>query len=334
MRRAALVALAVAIAIPTVSLALPHPPEPRLAPARVSAVPSYVSKVERAIVGVKVRARADAASSARLGAERFASAVVFDERGFAVTVSYALMDAVRVEATTRDNRTVSASVVGIDHNTGLGVIRLQGDGPWPAALLGHTRDLQIGDLTGTVGVDEDNDLVWVTGSVHGLQRFSAYWEYMLERALFVAPSSASWGGAAVVDARGHVVGIASLRLGDPPHMNLAIPLESFTEVKDELVAVGRIVSRRPRPWLGLYTIAIGETVVIDGFAASGPAREAGFERGDRIIRVNGVDVRTQEEFYEAIWRGQAGDVIHVAVVRKNGVRVIPVRSIDRELISR
>ncbi|MBI1735904.1 MAG: serine protease [Candidatus Rokubacteria bacterium] len=334
MRRVALVALVAAIVMPTLSLAVPRPPEPRLSPERVSALPSYVSKVEPALLGVKVRAKADAASSARLGAERFASAVVFDERGFAVTVSYALMDAVRVEATTRDNRTVEAAVVGIDHTTGLGVIRLQGGGPWPTARLGHTRDLQTGELTGTVGVDEDNELVWVTSSVHGLQRFSAYWEYMLDRALFVTPSTASWGGAAVVDARGHVVGIASLRIGDPPHVNLAIPLEKFTEVKDELIAVGRIVSRRPRPWLGLYTIAIGETVVIDGFAAAGPAREAGFQRGDRIIRVNGVDVRTQEEFYEAVWRGQAGDVIHVAVVRRNGVHVIPVRSIDRELSSR
>ena len=334
MKRAVLVALTVAIAVPGISLAVPKPPEPRLAPEHVSAVPSYVGKVERAIVGVKVRAKAEAASSARLGAERFASAVVFDDRGFAVTVSYAVLDAVKVEATTRDNRTVPATVVGIDHTTGLGVIRLDGAGPWPTALLGHSRDLRVGDVTGTVGVDEDNDLVWVTSSVKGLQRFSAYWEYMLDRGLFVTPSSPSWGGAAVVDARGHVVGIASLRLGDPPHTNLAIPLEKFIEVKDELVAVGRVVSRPPRPWLGLYTIAIGDTVVIDGFAAAGPARDAGFERGDRIIRVNGVAVRTQEEFYEAVWRGQAGDVIHVAVVRKDAVHVIPVRSIDRERPSR
>jgi S1-C subfamily serine protease len=134
----------------------------------------------------------------------------------------------------------------------------------------------------------------------------------------------------VVDARGYVVGVASLRIGEPPHVNLAIPLETFVDVKDELIAAGRVVSRRPRPWLGLYTIAIGDTVIVDGFAATSPARAAGFRRGDRIIRVNNVDVRTQEEFYEALWRGQAGDVIKVAVRRNDTVLVIPVRSIDRE----
>jgi S1-C subfamily serine protease len=330
MRRGVLVALVVAIVMPGATFAIPRSPEPRLHPTRVSTVPSYVTKVERAIVGVKVRANPEAASTARLGTERFASAVVFDTRGYAVTVSYVLMDAVRLEAATRDNRTVSASVVAIDYATGLGIVKLDGAGPWPTAAFGHTRDLRVGDLTGTVGVDEDNDLVWVTGNVQGLRRFSAYWEYMLERAVFVAPSSASWGGSAVVDERGRVVAIASLRLGEAPYVNLAIPFEKLTDVKEELIATGRVVSRRPRPWLGLYTVALGDTVVVDGFAASGPAREAGFQRGDRIIRVNGVNVRTQEEFYEALWRGQAGDVIHVAVQRRDAVRVIPVRSIDRD----
>ena len=330
MKRVVVAVLAVAAMLPAVSSAVPRPPEPRHHPRGVAAVPTFVGKVEGAIVGVKVRARADAPSTARLGAERFATGVIFDERGYAVTVSYALMDALRVEVTTRDNRTVPASVVGIDYATGLGVVKVADQGPWPVALLGHSRDLRNGDVTGTIGVDEDNDLVWVGGNVQMIRRFAAYWEYMLDRAVFVTPSSPSWGGSAVVDERGHVVAIASLRMGEPPYVNLAIPLEKFIDVKDELIAAGRVVSRPARPWLGLYTIAVGDAVLVDGFAASGPARAAGFQKGDRIIRVNGIDVRTQEEFYEALWRGQAGDVIQVAVRRRDTVHVIPVRSIDRE----
>jgi S1-C subfamily serine protease len=333
MRRSLVTALAIAVLVPAASLAVPRPPDPKMHPGRVAAVPSYVARVEPALLGVKVRARADAASTARLGAERFATGVVFDERGYAVTVSYALLDAVRVEAVTRGNRIVPASVVGIDHDTGLGVIKLDGDGPWPVALLGHSRDANVDDVTGTVGVDEDNELVWLTSSVASIGRFSAYWEYMLPRALFVMPSSASWGGSAVVDTRGHVIAISSLRLGDEPYVNLAIPLESFIEVRDELLAVGRVVSRRPRPWLGLYTVGAKDSVVVDGFAAGGPARAAGFQRGDRIVGVNGVRVQTQDEFYEQLWRGTAGDVVQVTVRRNDAVRVIPVRSMNRAIIS-
>ena len=69
--------------------------------------------------------------------------------------------------------------------------------------------------------------------MHAVRRFSAYWEYMLDRAIIVAPASPQWGGSAVVNERGEVVGIASLRLGDPPHVNLAVPIEKFVPVKDE-----------------------------------------------------------------------------------------------------
>src|SRR3989441_13040551 len=106
-------------------------------------------------------------------------------------------------------------------------------------------------LTGTVGVDEENGLVQVTDSEHAVKRFSSFWEYMLDRAFIVSPASPAWGGSAVVNAAGEVIGIASLRLGEPPHVNLAIPIEKFTPVKDELITAGRGLGRPPRPWLGL-----------------------------------------------------------------------------------
>jgi S1-C subfamily serine protease len=317
------------LALPGLAFAVGRPPEPRLDPRQVAETPTYVGRVEPALVGLRVFAREDAPSSARLGARRFATGVVFDERGYAVTVSYALLDAVRIEAQTRGGDTVNARLVAVDLETGLGVVKLAGSAPWRAAALGDSRDAQVGKVGGTVGVDEDNELAWVTSDVRELRRFSGYWEYMLDRALIVGPSTDSWGGSAVVDARGTVLGIASLRIGDAPHVNVAIPIEKFVAVKDELLAAGRVVSRPPRPWLGLYTIPREGGVVIDGFAASGPARDTTLRRGDRILSVNGVTVASQEEFYEQLWRGRAGDVIRLAVLREQKVHVIPVHSVDR-----
>lgn len=324
-----LAAVACVLSLPALVLAVARPPEPRLRPAGTSENPSYVQRVEPAIVALRVTAHRDAPSSARLGANRFASGVIFDPRGYAVTVSYAILDAERVEAQLRNGDGVPARVVGVDLETGLAVVKLGGPGPWPAATLGESRDVKAGDIAGTVGVDEDNDLVYVSASVQAIRRFSGFWEYMLDRALLVAPGSSAWGGSAVVNDRGHVVGVASLRIGDPPHVNVAIPMEKFIPVKEELIAAGRVVSRPPRPWLGLYTFATEGKVVVDGFSPTGPAAHAGFRRGDTIVSVNNVSVRTQEEFYEELWRGRAGDVVKVAVRRDTRVQTISVRSIDR-----
>ena len=88
-------------------------------------------------------------------------------------------------------------------------------------------------------------------------------------------------------------------------------------------------SRTPRPWLGLYTSADHDGVTIDGFSPVGPAARAGFRRGDRITSVNGVSVRSQEEFYEVLWKNRAGEVIQLSVQRDERTMVIPVQSVDR-----
>ena len=79
--------------------------------------------------------------------------------------------------------------------------------------------------------------------------------------------------------------------------------------------------------------ATGQTypvITIDGFSPIGPAAQAGFQRGDRIVGVNGVNVRSQEEFYETLWRHRAGEVIKVSVERNDRVVVISVQSVDRQ----
>lgn len=332
---ARVVALALVVAlVPALAPARPVPRVPRPHPSSFPAAPSYVERVQGALVGLHVRAPEAAASSHRLGTQRFGTAIVFDARGYAVTVSYVVLDATRIEARTRDGRTVPARLVGLDLDSGLAVVKLEGGAPWPAAALGVSRDVKPGMLTGSVSLDEDDALVHTTGRVAAVRRFSASWEYMLDRALLVVPATRSWGGAALVDERGQVIGVLSLRLGEAPPMNLAIPIDGFAAVKDEVVAAGRVVSRRARPWLGLLTAAVNGAVVVEGFSEAGPARGAGFRRGDRIVRVNGVDVRSQEEFYATLWRGQAGDTVEITVRRDDHVQVIAVRSIDRHRLYR
>lgn len=297
-------------------------------------MPTYVRRVESAVVAVRARAPEGAPSSQRLGAERFGSGVVFDARGYVLTVGYVLLDATRIEAVTREERTVPARTVAVDFESGLGILKLEEPGPWPTASLGDSRDVVAGAVAGTVGVDEDNELVSVAANVEAIRRFAAPWEYMLDRALILSPASSSWGGSAVVDERGQVVGIASLRLGEAPYVNLAIPIERFLAVKDELMELGRVVSRPPRPWLGLMTVQRPDGVEVEETSPVGPARAAGFRKGDRVVAVNGVPVASQEEFYEQLWRGRAGDTVELSVRRDGAERVIRVPSLDRATIYR
>lgn len=331
MRRSILAAALIALACPALLAAAPRDSEQRLDPRRLSALPSYIRKVEPAIVGIHVEVPRDRASVLTLGPERWGSGVIFDGvNGYALTVSYVLLDAGRIEVRLRDGRKVPAKLVGLDLEVGLGVVQIEGRGPWPAAMLGDSTRIGEGAITGTVGLSDDGELVATPGRVEAVAPFAAAWEYMLDRAFFVAPHNAAFGGGALVDTAGAVVGITSLRLGDAPFVNLAIPIEKFLPGKDELLTKGRVLSRRPRPWLGLYTVSQeGGGVVVAGMSPVGPARAAGFRRGDVIVRVNGERVSSREEFYSRLWSGGVDQEVQVIVQRGGAFEAITVRPVDR-----
>ena len=330
MRRSALIAAVMLLALPPLLVAAPKADTPRPDPNRISSLPSHLERVAPSIVGIHVEVPPDRPSVATLGAERWGSGVIFDQSGYVLTVSYVVLDAGGIEVTLRDGRKVRAKLVGLDLESGLGVVKLDGPERWQAAMLGDSSRLAVGDVTGTVGFDDDGKLVAVSGKVTEIKPFAAPWEYMLERAILVAPYSPAFGGAALVDSTGVVVGITSLRLGEAPFVNLAVPIEQFLGAREELVAKGRVESRRPRPWIGLYTRdLVGGGVMVAGVSPIGPARTAGFRPGDVIVRVNGAEVSSQAEFYRRLWLGVVGQDVQLTVMRDARLEAITVRPVDR-----
>jgi S1-C subfamily serine protease len=335
-RSASFLLLAFALlALPVALLAAPRGSGPRPEAPALDGAPAFARRVAPAMVALRVEATAHAPSSATLGAERAGSAVIFDPAGYALTVSYLLLDAERLEVTLRDGRTVPARLVGLDLEVGLGVLKLSWPGPWPAAPLGDSTRVAVGDGAGTLGMTDGGDLVAVEAQVRAVQRYTASWEYMLDRAFIVAPANPAFGGGALVDVSGAVVGITSLRLGDKPFSNLAIPIEKFLAGRDELLAKGRVESRGVRPWLGVYTESVpGRGAIVLGVSPAGPAGPAGFRRGDLIVSVNGRAVASQEEFYARLWEGRIGEPVEVVVRRESGSQVLKVRPADRYRIFR
>ena len=322
---AAAIALIAALAVPAVPAVVQQNKPPQPGPT----TPAHIERVTPAVVGIDTRIPPDRPSALTLGPVRSGSGVIFDPVGYALTVGYILTDATVIRVRLRDGRVVPARFVGQDYESGIGVIKLEGAGPWPHAPLGNSSAVSAGDPVAIVGVTGENELAATQGSIQDIRRFTGYWEYLLERAFIVAPPNPAFGGSPLVNARGEIIGVTSLRLGDPPNVNLAIPIEYFLAAKDELFKEGRIKSRPPRPWLGLYTVETPQGLVIAGAAPAGPAVDAGFERGDVIVRLNAERVESQEDFYRKLWKTRIGAEVTIVVLRDAKFQVIGVRTIDR-----
>ena len=327
---ATLLSLLVAFVATQPSFAAPRSPEPKLELKTPSGPPSYVQSIQPAVVGIAVRVPLDRPSALTLGPVRWGSGVIFDPVGYVLTVSYIVTDAEVVQVVLRDGRVVPGKLVGLDLENGLGVVKLEGDGPWPAAPLGDSTKVGAGTPTATIVVDDENNLTVTQGTIQEIRSFAGYWEYLLERAFVVSPYNPAFGGSPLVNLQGEVIGITNLRIGERPFVNLAIPIEYFTASKDELIGKGRVMSRPPRPWLGLWIVPGGEEgVVVAGVSPRSPAIQAGFQRGDVILRINGEKVRGQEEFYRKLWQTKIGQEVSLLVLRESRFQVITVRPIDR-----
>jgi S1-C subfamily serine protease len=101
----------------------------------------------------------------------------------------------------------------------------------------------------------------VAARVVAKQEFAGYWEYVVDEAIFTAPSHPNWGGTALIGPRGELIGIGSLQLqegreqGPPGDINMMVPIDLLNPIFDDLLTLGR-PKAPPRPWLGLYATAI------------------------------------------------------------------------------
>jgi len=286
-----------------------------------------------AVVRVKMKAIGDARSNRYLGENREGSGVVIDELGHIVTIGYIVIEAESIEITTQDKRTVPASLVGYDHATGFGLLRSGaplGVKPMP---MGRAADLGLREpvMILPAGGREAASIAHVISK----RKFSAGWEYLLESAIFTAPPSLHWAGAALVSREGKLVGIGSLLVretvegGSQVPGNMFVPIDLLKPILADLIKNGRR-SEPARPWLGLATEELHGHLVVTRVSPEGPADKAGVRTGDIVVGVGANAVQTQEEFYRKVWGlGAAGIEVPLKIVQGVDLRELALHSIDR-----
>ncbi len=289
--------------------------------------------IEKALSGVvKLRTLAapGARSNATLGAEREGNGVLLSPR-LVLTIGYLVMEADEVEITDHKGRKLPGKMAGFDQETGFGLVRLLAPAQGEPFALGDAGALKEKDAVLAAGAHGNVAPAFVTSR----REFTGGWEYLLDRAIFTFPPIADWGGAALIDPSGKLVGVGSLFVRDADGKgkgvpgNMFVPVDILQPILDELIATGHRKGAQ-RPWLGITTFEDEDGVNVGRLSAGGPGEQAGLERGDIIAAVGLVGVRTLAEFYRAVWsRGEAGVRVPLKVKRGSEELALTVRSIDR-----
>lgn len=283
------------------------------------------------VVKVRSKAVANARTLRSLGTQREGTGVVIDSDGLVLTIGYLIIEAETVELSTADGRSFPATVVGYDSVTGFGLLKALRPLPVKPVQFGHSAHIGEREMVLIVGFDGV-----APAYVVSRRPFVGYWEYLLEEAIYTAPATVNWSGAALLSREGKLLGIGSLVVGDAMGTrtqvpgNMFVPIDLLKPMLGDLIATGKSTAR-PRPWIGINTQEVQGNVIVSRVSPESPADDANIRTGDVIVGVGGQPIKGQADFYTRLWgRGEAGTSIPLEVLRGGRVETITVKSIDRD----
>jgi S1-C subfamily serine protease len=289
-----------------------------------------MDKILSSVVAVRASIPDNAFTAGTLGTSREGSGIVVRENGLILTIGYLITEAEDVWISCRDGRVVHGHALAYDQESGFGLVQSLEPLELPALEIGDSDQAQVEDPI--LFIDGEGE--YIRGNIVAKQEFAGYWEYLLDEAIFTAPAHPSWGGAALVDKDGKLVGVGSLRLqmskgGEIADINMAVPINLLRPILDDLLNQGEF-NRPPRPWLGAFSAENNGDVVVMSVTENGPAAKAGLRRGDIISEIRDGEVDGLADFYRKVWEsGPPGAEIPIRVLRDGREAWLRVKSADR-----
>ncbi len=291
-------------------------------------------KVGPAVVGINTKVQRQTIFGTSALASGSGSGIILSNDGYIVTNNHVIEGASEITVLLSDGAEHQAILIGADARTDLAVIKIEGDS-FPAATLGNSSALQVGELAVAIGNPLGNELAGsVTGGyISALNRSITVDDQQFNLIQTDAAINPGNSGGALVNNYGEVIGINSVKMSASgvEGIGFAIPIDEAKPIIDDLIANGYV---KGRPIIGIagrdvtkqdsmyYGIPVGIYVVeASPYSA---AERAGIKTGDVIVEFNGVKVETMDELNKEKEKYLAGDTVVLTVIRNEESMQIPL----------
>ena len=268
------------------------------------------------------------------------SGVIISIDGYIITNNHVIDGADELEVTLNDNRKFPAKVIGTDPTTDIALIKVEAN-DLPTIPFGDSEKLKIGEWVLAIGNPFNLTSTVTAGIVSAKSRGNigaggrdrSKIESFIQTDAAVNPGNS---GGALVNTKGELVGINTAiysETGNFAGYSFAVPISIAGKVANDLKQYGTV----QRAVLGVLIQDIQyvpdeekENVkalagaYVGGFAERSTAKEAGVEKGDVIVAVNGTKVKSASALQEQISKYRPGDKVELTVDRKGSSKKITV----------
>ena len=254
------------------------------------------------------------------------SGFIVDTSGIVVTNNHVIADADEINVIMNDGTKIKAELVGIDKKTDLAVLKFKPVKPLVAVKFGDSDKLRLGEWVIAIGNPFSLGGTVTAGIVSARNRdinSGPYDSYIQTDAAINRGNS----GGPLFNLDGEVIGVNTLIIspsGGSIGIGFAVPSKTVVGVVDQLRQFGEL----RRGWLGVriqqVTDEIAESLnikpargaLIAGVEDKGPAKPAGIEPGDVVVKFDGKDIKEPKDLSRVVADTAVGKEVDVIIIRK------------------
>ena len=259
------------------------------------------------------------------------SGFIVSPKGYILTNHHVIEDATRITVGLQTGEKYTATVVGIDSDTDVAVIKIDAGKDLPTVTLGDSNAAQVGDWVLAMGSPFGLDQTVTAGIISKKERESPYFNVFQRFLQTDAAINRGNSGGPLVNMRGEVIGMNSqiaTSTGDYNGIGFALPANETNFVYKQLIAQGKV----KRGYLGItlesvhsefakvYGLAEAKGAIVTTVAAeeSGqatPASKAGIQPSDIIVEFEGTPVLNAQDLIQRVASTPVGQEVALVFLR-------------------